>query len=359
MKKLILLTILLLCCTVAGARSNDRVIVVEAGSAESLLSAIAAAGERNAAPSSKRLYILIPNGFYDLGETALTTISGYNVSLVGESMEGTIIRNAPLVANEGISTTATLLNRGINTYVQDLTLKNDLDYYHSGPAGRAVCWQDKGQRAIFKHVRMLSFQDTYYSHSEECQHYFEDSEIHGTVDFLCGAGDVYFNRCLIVTEKRNADGSGVNVIAAPRTSTTLWGYVFNECTIRNDVSMFHYGRGWHTHPRCIWINTRLETPEKLCEDRYDPMGIRSVDNEFFEYHTMDMDGRDITPASHVVEFIYQDQRRRHETIVSADEAMRYSLKNVFPNWKVGKITQKLYKRSMQLKNKYFGQNAVH
>jgi pectin methylesterase-like acyl-CoA thioesterase len=69
--------------------------------------------------------------------------------------------NAPKVEDEGIGKTATLLNRGWNTYEQDLTLKNDLDYYHSGPAGRAVCWQDKGNRVIFKRVRMLSYQDTY------------------------------------------------------------------------------------------------------------------------------------------------------------------------------------------------------
>ena len=75
------------------------------------------------------------------------------------------------------------------------------------------------------------------------------------MDFICGAGDVYFNRCRLVTEKRNPDGSGVNVIAAPRTSSTQWGYVFHECTISNDQSAFHLARGWHTHPRCVWLNT--------------------------------------------------------------------------------------------------------
>ena len=41
--------------------------------------------------------IFLPNGLYDMGETALTTISGNNISIIGESMEGTVIRNAPLV----------------------------------------------------------------------------------------------------------------------------------------------------------------------------------------------------------------------------------------------------------------------
>lgn len=328
-------------------------IVVEAGNAESLLEAIDKANHQNVDSTASRLYVMIPNGVYDLGERTLTQIWGHNIALVGESMEGTIIRNAPSVESEGISKTAVFLNRGHNTYVQDLTLKNDLDYYHSGAAGRAVCWQDKGCYTIFKRVRMLSYQDTYYSHSEECYHYFEDSEIHGTVDFICGAGDVFFNRCLIVTEKRNPDGSGVNVIAAPRTSTTEYGFVFDHCTIRNDVSAFHLGRGWHTHPRCVWLNTTLESPEKLIDTRYDPQGLRTVNNEFFEYNTMDAQGRNITPKSNVVRFVVNDEQCDAETIISKKEAARYALEKVFPKWRPDKKVRALEKQSAKMKGLYF------
>ena len=194
MNRITLLSLILLFSVSLSGGAKSNVIKVKAGDAQSLLQAIDEANIQNADTMSERLFVLIPNGIYDLGEQTLTTIGGHNIALVGESMEGTIIMNAPPVENEGIGKTATLLNRGWNTYVQDLTLKNALDYYHSGPAGRAVCWQDKGNRVIFKNVRMLSYQDTYYSHSETCQHYFEDSEIHGTIDFICGTGDVYFNR---------------------------------------------------------------------------------------------------------------------------------------------------------------------
>ena len=127
---------------------GNRYLLVKAGDAQSLLQTLALADSLNRDSLSKRLYILIPNGYYDLGETVLTAVRGNNVALIGESMEGTIIRNAPPVEQEGIGKTATLLNLGMNTYVQDLTLKNELDYYHSGHAGRAVCWQDKGNRTM-------------------------------------------------------------------------------------------------------------------------------------------------------------------------------------------------------------------
>lgn len=332
--------------------SMEAQIVVEAGNAESLLEAIDKANKQNIDSTASRLFVFIPNGVYDLGDRTLTQIWGHNIALVGESMEGVIIKNAPAVENEGISKTATLLNRGWNTYLQDLTLQNALDYYRCGPAGRAVCWQDKGNYTIFKRVRMLSYQDTYYSHSEECSHYFEDSEIHGTVDFICGAGDVFFNRCLIVTEKRNEDGTGKNVIAAPRTSKTKWGYVFDHCTIRNDVSLFGFARGWHTHPRCAWLNTTLETPGKLLPTRFEPQSIRSIENDFFEYNTMDAEGNVITPLSNVVEFVANGESRAAETIMSEKTARKYTLKKVFPKWRPDKKTRHLEKQIARLKKVY-------
>ncbi len=341
----------LLLITALIAQGAKNYVVVKAGDVGSLLEAIELANTQNADSLSERFYILIPDGVYDLGETALTTICGNNVALVGQSMEGTVIVNAPKVENEGIGTTATILNRGTGNYVQDLTLKNALDYYHSGPAGRAVCWQDKGNRTIFKRVRMLSYQDTYYSHSEECQHYFEDCEIHGTIDFLCGAGDVYFNRCLIVTEKNTPDGSGVNVIVAPRTSTTMWGYVFNECTVRNDMSSFHYARGWHTHPRCVWLNTRLESPEKLEATRFDPQSIRSPECEFGEFGTTDMSGNKLTPATNVVHITGKEGEKTVQTTMSPEEASRYTLENIYPNWKPDKLARKWEKACLRMKGK--------
>ena len=352
MDRLKLLTLLICLEITCLAGSRNHIIKVKAGDAKSLLECIAEANRRNVNITSERLYVLIPDGVYDLGETTLTAIEGHNVSLIGESMEGTVIVNAPKVENEGIGKTATLLNRGQNTYVQDLTLKNALDYYHSGAAGRAVCWQDKGNRTVFKRVRMLSYQDTYYSHSEECQHYFEDCEIHGTVDFLCGAGDVYFNRCLIVTEKRDPEGKEGDVIVAPRTSTTRWGYVFDHCTIRSDSSKFYLARGWHTLPRCTWLYTCIDDPEKVAKGRFDPYSIRSVDCFFYEYQTMDKEGNIISPQSNVVTYIKDDVQHSLEAVMTAEDAKRFSLKNIFPDWKPEKVSARQQKEALKLKRAY-------
>ena len=140
MKDLRLFSCLLLLLLAVGGQAKNDCIRVKAGDAQSLLDAIGQANQRNAdADGAERLFILIPTGYYDLGERTLTAITGHNISLVGQGMEQTIIRNAPPVEQEGIGKTATILVQGTGTSLHDLTLRNDLDYYRSGAAGRAVC----------------------------------------------------------------------------------------------------------------------------------------------------------------------------------------------------------------------------
>ena len=341
--------LLLLCCTVALLNSRaQQVLVVEKGNAQSLLNAISKANELNASQDAPQLYILIPDGLYDLGERVLTRLTGHHVALVGQSMTGTVIQNKPDIKNEGLSKTAVIQNRGQNNYFQDLTLKNALDYYAAGSAGRAATLHDKGTRTICNRVRLLSYQDTYYSDNDQCQLYFQDSEIHGTVDFICGDGDVWFERCLLVTEKRTLDGSGRNVITAPKTSKTQWGYIFNHCTIENIVSNFEYARGWSGTPHSIWLHTTLLTPERLNPTRFDSHGMRTIQNDFKEYGTIDAQGRDITPRSNVVTFTLKDEKNPVETILTADEAKRYTIKNVFSDWNPQEVVRQTEKKAKKL-----------
>ena len=357
MKKILLALLALLAVAVVRAQ---QVITVKQGDATSLLDAIDQANKQNSDKDAELLVILIPDGLYDLGEKVLTKITGHHIALVGQSMEGTVIQNKPDIKKEGISKTAVLQNRGTDNYLQDLTLRNALDYYAAGAAGRAVTLQDKGSRTICNRVRLLSYQDTYYSDNDQSQFYFQDAEIHGTVDFICGDGDVWFERCKIVTEKRTSDGSGRNVIAAPKTSKTRWGYVFNHCTVENVVSNFEYARGWHSTPRCIWLYTTLLTPEKLNPTRFDSRGMNTVNNDFKEFRTMDAEGRDITPKTHLVTFkrtrTKQEDGREtvttetltDETVMTEARAAQYTVKNVFADWRPDKVIRKMEKKSRKL-----------
>ena len=129
MKQIILITI---CVLMSLASYGQQVLSVKKGDAQSLLAVIHQANELNAAADAKRLYVIIPDGFYDLGKTVLTQITGNNIAFIGQSMTGTVIQNAPDYEKESISKTAVLQNRGTGNYFQDLTLKNALEYYACG-----------------------------------------------------------------------------------------------------------------------------------------------------------------------------------------------------------------------------------
>jgi len=325
------LTMLIVMAGWTWATAQPQRIQVEAGNAESFLTAIEQANKRHDAPQSEWLLIMIPNGTYYLGEKVLTTLTANHVALIGESMDSTIIVNEPPVSIEGISTTATLRIVGSDNYLQDLTLKNALAYEKTGAAGRAVCLQDRGTRTVCNRVRMLSFQDTYYSDNETGQLYFRDSEIHGTIDFICGAGDVVFDHCTIVTERRSPGKSCV--IAAPRTSKTPWGYVFKDCTVRNMESTFFYARGWRVTPKCVWLNTTLLSPENLRDTRFERKGMRTIDSYFKEYGTRNAAGQVINPETNVLTLTLKDATNTIETVMTAQEAGKYTLKNIFPHWR--------------------------
>ncbi len=312
---------------------------IPANDANSFLIALASAN------STGNAKIFLPNGTYDLGELVLTQISGNNISIIGESMDGTILVNAPSTEIEGIGTTATLLNSSDGLYLQDLTIQNALDYYKTGAAGRAVCLQDKGTNTIQKNVKMLSYQDTYYS-NRASNRYWEDSEIHGTVDYLCGDGNVVYNRVALVNESRSAtDKSGSDVIAAPNcTATTAdrtnWGYVFLDCTIKSDCKDFTFARSWGGESTCYWINTKV-LDNSLNEARWTTKGMNIAAYCFKEYNTTDAEGNVTTPASNVVTFTHNTGDLTYETVLTAEEAAAITVDNVFGDWKPQQYTAQL------------------
>ena len=315
----------------ASVEKNEQgYYVVEAGNAGNFLTMLDLANVK--AKAGERTCIFLPDGTYDLGETVLTTVSGSDISIIGQSMDKTIIKNAPDIKVEGIGTTATLYVTGKNLYLQDLTLQNALDYYKAGSAGRAVCLQDKGSKTICKNVKMLSYQDTYYSNAN-APFYWEDSEIHGTVDFLCGGGDVVYNRCKIVTEKRQADGKGECTIAAPYIdSSNKWGYVMLNCTVDALSESFNYGRAWGGVPRLAYINTTLLQPSKISKNRFTTAGMNVPADKFVEYNTVDSEGNVVSPASNILKFTKDSKTNEMETILTAEQASEYTLGKIFPTW---------------------------
>ena len=316
--------------TETNYESQGNWYFVKPGSAESLIEVIEVVNGINAAKDADRSYIFLPDGTYDLNETVKTAISGHNISIIGQSMDNTIIVTAPDKSIEGLGSADMFQSSGSNLYMQDLTLKNALDYYNAGSAGRAAVIQDSGNRTIFKRVRMLSCQDTYYSSNDNMQSYFESCDVHGTVDFICGGGDVRFVKTQLSLEPRQTDLKGSRTIVAPR-GTVKFGYVFDNCKVvdlAQGNGTWNFGRTWNNNPITVYLNTTLDenAAATLIASRWIEKGMNSKDPVLFgEFHTMDINGNDITPESNIIKSHGGD----FQTIISAEQAANFSYEMMF------------------------------
>lgn len=257
------------------------------------------AANNNNKTNGHRYYIFVPDGEYKLtGNGTISWTGDYapvdeagkprkdmngqnngqthirksNISIIGQSKDNTIIRNHPTV--EGISYTATLCVEKNNTdfYAEDLTLENEFNYWGSMAgqssgtgAGRADVFFDRGNRSILKNVALKSYQDTYYSSNANSDYrgYFENCDFYGVVDFICGNGNIWFEKCNLILRDRRG-----NNIVAPNTEVGQeWGYVFNECSIKpesDNMTKFRdkdwtLARAWSKSPACTYLNTKMYT----------------------------------------------------------------------------------------------------
>ena len=334
--------------------------VIPSGDVNALRAAIKAANENT---SGSRQYIFLQNGTYDYGtyhnpESGFTpygrdTIKVDNVSLIGESTTGVIIQIEPEQAS--VSRTSPIVIKGTGTYLQDLTLLNN--YSYGGDEGQAAALQDEGHHTIGKNIRLSSNQDTYYSHTDVGQLYFEDCQFEGTVDFICGNGDVFFNRCnLMCVNRKPSQGAyqGDTHIAAPYTKVQDFnqagghGYIFQDCFVDCKARTWDFGRGWRGWPKLAFLNTTLsaDAEKRVGNDqtggkaidyslRVTVKGIKNSSDsfamEFYEYNTMNESGTVVSPETNVLTFTASDSKT-YETILKESETDRFNLRSVYPDW---------------------------
>jgi len=232
---------------------NDYIVV---STIDELRAAIKQLNQEN---SSLRRFIFLKNGDYDYGTYknpesgadpyGRDTIKVDNISLIGQSTDGVNVHIQPTMAS--VSRTAPIVLTGTGTYLQDFTLQNN--YAYGGNDGQAAALMDKGHHTIGKNMSLVSRQDTYYSNTDFGQLYFEDTHFEGTVDYICGRGDVFFNRCNLVCMNRQptqGDYKGDTHIAAPYTIVEDFntpgghGYIFQDCTVDCKSKTWDFGHGW-------------------------------------------------------------------------------------------------------------------
>lgn len=326
--------------------------------------------DANASKDGQRKFIFLKNGTYDYGtyhnpESGSTpfgrdSILADNISLIGQSKAGVTIQIEPEMAS--VSRTAPIVNYGTGNYYQDITFKNNFSY--GGNDGQAAAFMDKGDKTIMKNVNLISKQDTYYPNTDMGRIYVETSRIDGTVDYVCGRGDVFFEGdTLNCVQRYKNPWQGNDNISAPYTigkefnSQGGHGFIFNNCFVNNEVQYWTFSRGWRGYPKAAFLNTRLSYAaamrcgenSKELSNKYTTFpkdtkgrlsgsgkGIQSSSDahamEFYEYNTTDSTGTTVlNPESNIITTTASDSRTA-ETILKSTELDRFKLENVFPGW---------------------------
>lgn len=183
---------------------------------------------------------------------------------------------------------ASTVIRGKDFVAENLTFENSA----GKTAGPALAIYVRGDRAVFNKCRFLGWQDTL--RSESGRHYFYDSYIEGSVDFIYGKGQAYFENSTLFAK------SGGYLTAQGRESDAeANGYVFKDSTITGDApdGSVYLGRPWQAYSRAVFIDTRISSV-------INPAGWRAWSgNEltafFAEHNSMDLSGQPINVSQRV------------------------------------------------------------
>ena len=298
------------------------------------------------ASESNHFVIFFPDGEYNIGSLTgdsnqMTTFTASNTSLVGQSADKTVLYNKSI--NEGISVTATLKVSANSVYMQDITLYNKANYGNEANCGSA-CRHDAlmtvGDKLVYKNVKLLSTQDTYYTklnNNKKGRSYWENGQIEGTVDFICGDGDVFFEGTNLVMRR-----SGGYITASQ--NNTDWGYVFNNTTItvtNNSFNKtFYLGRSW-ARAKTVFLNTKMIAQPKA--EGWGP-DMNSAPQVFGEYNSKDGNGNAVNTSQRKTYFNGGKDGSTAttlKTVWNANDAAKYTLQNVLKgsdNWDPTKLT---------------------
>ncbi len=175
------------------------------------------------------------------------------VSLVGEDPAKTVITydlyaNVPGNDGKPIGTfrTPTALIDADDFTVENVTFENA-----AGPKGQALAVRVDGDRVVFRHCRLLGWQDTILVNRG--RHYFEDCYITGHVDFIFGAATAFFEKCHL-----HCLGDGY-ITAASTPDSQPWGFVFAHCQITGETpeARTYLGRPWRAYASVVFLNTEM------------------------------------------------------------------------------------------------------
>lgn len=273
-------------------------------------------------------------------QNGMTQVIRKKVSIIGQSREGVMVWNKPIVEGIGYTATIHVDKPAEDFYAEDFSMENRFPYWSSmgggSGAGRAVVLWDQGQRTTLKNVSMMSWQDTYYSSNSDYEYrgYFENCQLGGVVDWICGDGNIWFEKCDIIIRDR----SGNNIAAPSQEVTQQWGYVFNECNVKPELPLdqtenlkdktWTLARPWANSPvkspAITYIKTKMYVLPK--DQGWGVMTGNSV-LRFHENHSMDGGGTVLSLGARTLAAALPGAGS-DDCVMNDADAAKYTIQNV-------------------------------
>jgi pectinesterase len=220
---------LLLTLTTTAIASDQTVTVAADGSGD--FKTVQAAIDAVPANNAHRVVLRIKSGTYK--ETIRLPKDRPFVTLQGEDAITTILTNdwnASHVGPEG-KPVGTGGSASARIDASDFIAENVTFANTAGDTGQAVALSATGDRQIYRHCRLLGWQDTLYANGG--RQYYVHCYIEGRVDFIFGNAVAVFDHCEIHSK------NGGHVTAASTEKEKPWGYVFIDCKLSSDANPWH------------------------------------------------------------------------------------------------------------------------
>ena len=284
----------------------------------------------------------IEGGKSKYDECRLVYVNKPNIHIIGQAVDKVTIAGDRLDGGAGwdrtrawyhVNAGATLeVQSGADGfYMENVTIDNEnwTVAHKEGP--QALSINTDADRLVFNNLNVRSYQDTYKANGTYKRAYWHNSTIEGSVDFIYGDCDVWFENTTLNINRKN----GGYIVAPSHPADTRWGYVFNNTTITStyftpEEGQIYLGRPWHNNPKTVFLHTQMEL-RPYDGYWYETMG--GLPAVWAVYDIWDKNGNKMSETSREDYWYWNSDKTEKITgkaknSLTADEVAQYTIQNV-------------------------------
>ena len=297
---------------------------------------------KNPSDASSTETTQIGGGKSEYDECRLVYVNKPNIHIIGQAVDKVTIAGDRLDGGAGwdrtrawyhVNAGATLeVQSGADGfYMENVTIDNENWTIARKEGPQALSLNTDADRLVFNNLNVRSYQDTYKANGTYKRAYWHNSTIEGSVDFIYGDCDVWFENTTLNINRQK----GGYIVAPSHPADTRWGYVFNNTRITStyftpEEGQIYLGRPWHNNPKTVFLHTQMEL-QAYDGYWYETMG--GLPAVWAVYDIWDKNGNKMSETSREDYWYWNSDKTEKITgkaknALTADEVAQYTIQNV-------------------------------